>query len=111
MNSPKPSLAAYELLLNIIADENRSQGESRPGQRCPASFSVRGKWKKMKAIFIEPFLVAASSLLWIFVLPFAALVCSGIAISDRVEGLKACQSGASWKQPEMRAAARPTSPT
>ena len=67
--------------------------------------------KKMKAMFIEPFLVAASSLLWIIVLPFAALVCSGIAISDRVEALKAREAGASWKQPEMRAAARPTSPT
>jgi hypothetical protein len=39
----------------------------------------------MKAMFIEPFLIVASSLLWIIVLPFAALVCSGIAISDRVE--------------------------
>jgi hypothetical protein len=39
----------------------------------------------MKAIFIEPLLVMTSSLLWIIVLPIAALVCSGIAISDRVE--------------------------
>jgi hypothetical protein len=38
----------------------------------------------MKAIFVEPFLVLASSLLWIIVLPFAALVYSGIAISERV---------------------------
>jgi hypothetical protein len=39
----------------------------------------------MKAFLIEPLLVVTSSLLWIIVLPVAALVCSGIAISDRVE--------------------------
>jgi len=38
----------------------------------------------MKAIFIEPFLIVASSLLWILVLPFAALLYSGLAISHRV---------------------------
>lgn len=39
----------------------------------------------MRTMFIEPFLIMASSLLWIIVLPFAALVCSGIALSDLVE--------------------------
>jgi len=38
-----------------------------------------------KTMFVEPFLIVASSLLWLIVLPFAAVVCSGIAISDRVE--------------------------
>jgi cytochrome c-type biogenesis protein CcmH/NrfF len=41
----------------------------------------------MKAIFLEPLLVVTSSLLWIIVLPVAALVCSGVAIFDRVEAL------------------------
>jgi len=39
----------------------------------------------MKAFFVEHLLVVTSSLLWIIVLPIAALVCSGIAISERVE--------------------------
>jgi len=38
----------------------------------------------MKAMFIEPFLIVASSLLWILVLPFAALFCSGLALSHQV---------------------------
>jgi hypothetical protein len=38
-----------------------------------------------RTIFIEPVLIVASSLLWIIVLPFAAVVCSGIAISNLVE--------------------------
>jgi hypothetical protein len=42
----------------------------------------------MKAIFIEPLLVVASSLLWIFVLPLAAMIQAGLAILDRVEALK-----------------------
>ena len=41
--------------------------------------------KAARSIFIEPFLIVASSLLWIIVLPFVALVCSGIAIFDLVE--------------------------
>ena len=56
------------------------------GREMPGFLPCACKWKDdMKAIFIEPFLIVASSLLWIIVLPFAALVCSGIAISDRVE--------------------------
>jgi len=38
-----------------------------------------------RAIFMEPLLIVASSLLWIIILPFAAAVCSGIAISHLVE--------------------------
>ena len=38
-----------------------------------------------RTIFIEPVLIVASSLLWIIVLPFAAVICSGIAISNLVE--------------------------
>jgi hypothetical protein len=38
-----------------------------------------------RTIFIEPVLIVASSLLWIIVLPVAAVVRSGIAISDLVE--------------------------
>jgi hypothetical protein len=41
----------------------------------------------MKVSFIEPVLVLTSSLLWIIVLPVAALVCSGAAISARIETL------------------------
>jgi len=47
-----------------------------------------GKTKNMKTIFIEPLLVVASSLLWIFVLPLAAAIRAGLAILDRVEALK-----------------------
>ena len=39
----------------------------------------------MKALFIEPVLVLMSSLLWIIVLPVVALICSGVAISERIE--------------------------
>jgi hypothetical protein len=41
----------------------------------------------MKEIFIKPALLLASSLLWLIVLPVAAIVCSGIAVSDRLETL------------------------
>jgi hypothetical protein len=56
------------------------------GRRSRLSGFVRTEGKNVaKAVLIEPFLIVASSLLWIMVLPFAALVCSGIAISDLVE--------------------------
>ncbi|MEO7167949.1 MAG: hypothetical protein ABI787_01340 [Spartobacteria bacterium] len=65
----------------------------------------------MKAIFIEPVLMLVSSLLWIVVLPIAALVCSGLAISERVETFKAASLGAKMTaQPEFRAASHPSSP-
>jgi len=55
-------------------------------RRNGVSWSLRNKPESVaKAIFIEPLLIVASSLLWIIVLPFAAVVCSGIAISDLVE--------------------------
>ena len=41
----------------------------------------------MKAMFIEPVLMLTSSLLWIVVLPVAAVVCSGLALFDRLGGL------------------------
>jgi hypothetical protein len=37
----------------------------------------------MKAIFTEALLVVASSLLWIFVLPFAAVIHAGILLRPR----------------------------
>lgn len=43
---------------------------------------------KYKTIFIEPLLVVASSLLWIFVLPLAAVIRSGLTILDRLEASK-----------------------
>ena len=55
----------------------------------------------MKTTLIEPLLVVASSLLWVVVLPIAALVCSGIAISD----LKSARP--TWVRPETRASAGP----
>jgi hypothetical protein len=61
-------------------------------ENLPRSFpdvrSGLGKAKNMKTIFIEPLLVVASSLLWIFVLPLAAAIRAGLAILDRVEALK-----------------------
>ena len=45
----------------------------------------------MKAIFIEPLLVVASSILWIFVLPLAAVIHAGVAILDRVDALMPCE--------------------
>jgi len=42
----------------------------------------------MKTLFIEPLLVVASSLFWIFVLPLAAVIRAGLAILDGVEALK-----------------------
>ena len=84
MGPPKP-LTACDLLFITIADENRSQRESRQRYNAPLFWVVRCKEKNdMKAIFVEPFLIVASSLLWILVLPFAALVYSGLAISHRV---------------------------
>jgi len=68
-----------------IADEHGSQRESRRRPKCPGLLPASNQEEiDMKAIFIEPFLILASSLLWILVLPFAALVCSGVAISHRV---------------------------
>jgi preprotein translocase subunit Sec61beta len=70
---------------NSIADEHGSQRESRRRPRCPGLLPASNQEEiNMKAIFIEPFLIVASSLLWILVLPFAALFCSGVAISHRV---------------------------
>jgi len=42
----------------------------------------------MKTVFIEPLLVVASSLLWIFVLRLAAAIRTGLAVLHRVELLK-----------------------
>jgi hypothetical protein len=44
----------------------------------------------MKAIFIEPLLVMASSILWILVLPLAALIHAVVAILDQVDALASC---------------------
>ncbi len=44
--------------------------------------------QNMKALFIEPLLVVASSLVWLFVLPLAAVIRVGLAILDRVVVLK-----------------------
>lgn len=56
------------------------------GDTSRLSCMLRSDWKgTARTIFIEPVLIVASSLLWIIVLPFAAVVCSGIAISDLVE--------------------------
>jgi hypothetical protein len=71
--------------LHSIADENDSQGETRR-RHIPAFVLGRSDCKSAaRTIFIEPVLIVASSLLWIIVLPFAAVVCSGIAISNLVE--------------------------
>ena len=73
-------MAANEMLFVSVADRGRPWLEKRRRQRCP-----EGRWKDdMKAMFVEPLVIVASSLLWIIVLPFAVLVRSGIAISDRV---------------------------
>jgi hypothetical protein len=63
----------------------------------------------MKAILAEPFLVVASSLLWIIVLPIAALICSGLAISERVEAYKARYLSVPWPgNSGLHGAARPS---
>jgi len=63
----------------------------------------------MKAILIEPLLVATTSLLWIIVLPLAAVVCSGLTISERVAAYKAGELSGGWSgQSDFRAAARPS---
>lgn len=69
------------------------------GPRFPGFAGV----KNMKAIVIEPLLMVVSSLLWIIVLPVAAIVCSGIAISDRVENFVARPLGVNCPQPSSPA--------
>jgi hypothetical protein len=62
----------------------------------------------MKAILIEPFLVVIVSLFWIIVLPFAALICSGAALSERVESYKA-RIVAGWREQfGLRPGSRPS---
>lgn len=57
----------------------------------------------MKAMFIEPVLVLASSLLWVVVLPVAALICSGIALSDRLGTHGAGPTGINFPAPSSPA--------
>jgi hypothetical protein len=57
----------------------------------------------MKALFIEPVLVLMSSLLWIIVLPIAALVCSGAAISARMETFITRPFGMNFPEPSSPA--------
>ncbi len=57
----------------------------------------------MKTMFIEPVLVLMSSLLWIIVLPVAALICSGVAISDRIETLVTRPLGINFPEPSSPA--------
>ncbi len=70
-----------------------NENESQPLLRPASPFGLPEK-KSMKSILLEPVLTVASSLLWIIVLPVAALVCSGIAISHRVATFVAAPLGA-----------------
>jgi hypothetical protein len=38
----------------------------------------------LKAFFVEPFLVLGAALLWLAVLPFAGLYCSGAALAKKL---------------------------
>lgn len=57
----------------------------------------------MKALFIEPVLVLMSTLLWIIVLPVAALVCSGAALSERIETFVTRPLGMNFPEPSSPA--------
>lgn len=57
----------------------------------------------MKAMLVESSLILASSLFWIIVLPLAALLCSSIAISGRVEAFRTGKASVVWQQPGVRA--------
>lgn len=104
------------VLLNINHTDGkplRPQQPRKAAQLWPPVHALSGSLgvNTMKTFFIEPVLMLVSSLLWIVVLPIAALVCSGLAISERVETFKAASLGAKMTaRPEFRAASHPSSP-
>ncbi|MEO7168454.1 MAG: hypothetical protein ABI787_04075 [Spartobacteria bacterium] len=44
---------------------------------------------QLKAIIVEPFLVVATCVFWIAVLPVTGIFCAGVAVYDKVASLRA----------------------